>query len=548
MAFALSSCSPAQQPQPQGQDQKEEQKPQNPEPEPEPEPEPSHVTVITGDAIGITQTGATLSGSYENVTTQLREHGFYWGTSESALTSTVNLEENDAESDVFETTLSDLEPETKYYFQAYVTVKDHKTGDYVDIKGSVKSFTTPGNTTPPDDSEEEVVVTTLTATEITVNSAVLNASYNGVSTEVAPQSVVFRYGSSASSLTSEIAASQTVSGPSGIFSAELTGLTSKQTVYFQAVMDAWDKKSGSYKTVSGDVLSFVTKQAASSTSSFPGWAELPQLDYTHYTTGGNYYIDNQDAALYYTHHWSNEKTAASGNAYQRNYTVCWHSEYKCPVWVAAPRHSWYQDGNQSSRHYAFNPDMPKEVQYNKTSGSGTYNRGHMLGAAERKRSATLYNQVNYITNIAPQHSSYFNTGGGGWNTLEDWVDKQVCSDTLYIVIGCYFEAFTDGYGNHAEPLTTNFMGTDKVQVPTMQYYILLRTKSGTSKKAVKDCSASELKCAAFVRAQAEGTYGQKVTAKEMMSVSDLEKITGISYFANVPNAPKGSCNPSDWGL
>ena len=34
----------------------------------------------------------------------------------------------------------------------------------------------------------------------------------------------------------------------------------------------------------------------------------------------------------------------------------------------------------------------------------------------------------------------------------------------------------------------------------------------------------------------------------MMSVSDLEKITGFSYFPNVPHAPKDSYSPSDWGL
>lgn len=545
LTFTFSSCSPARQPQ----QQQETQKPDDNEGQqkPDPKPEPSQVTVITGDAIGITQTGATLSGSYENVTTQLTEHGFYWGTSESALTNTVNLEENDAEAAVFEATLSNLEQGATYYFQAYVTVKDPETGDYVDVKGTVKSFTTLSATTPPDD-EENPVVTTLTATDISVNSAVLHASFSGVSTEYAPQNVVFRYGASASSLTSEIGADEQVSGASGTFSAELTGLTSKQTVYFQAVMDVWSKNANSYRTIAGEVLSFETKQASSTTGSFPGWAELPELDYTHYTTGGNYYIDNQHPELYYTHH---RATDPHGN-YVRNYTVCWNSAYKCPQWVAAPRHENYETGKAPNRNYAYNPDMPRDVQYTHTDGkngsNSPYNRGHMLGAAERKASSSMFAQVNYITNIAPQHATYFNTGGGGWNTLEDWVDDHLCSDTLYVVVGCYFDDFTDAYGNHAEPKTTTFMDTPNVQVPTMQYYILLRTKKGNSGKNVKDCSKSELKCAAFVRAHAEGTKGQEVTSKEMMSVADLEKLTGFSYFANVPNAPKDSYSPSDWGL
>ena len=70
----------------------------------------------------------------------------------------------------------------------------------------------------------------------------------------------------------------------------------------------------------------------------------------------------------------------------------------------------------------------------------------MLGSAERTSSSATNKQVFYYTNIAPQLSSGFNTGGGGWNLLEDWVDTQVCADTLYEVVGCYFDKYTDAYG------------------------------------------------------------------------------------------------------
>ena len=80
----------------------------------------------------------------------------------------------------------------------------------------------------------------------------------------------------------------------------------------------------------------------------------------------------------------------------------------------------------------------------------------------------------------------------------------------------------------------------------MFYYILLRTKAGNSGKALADCSSSELKCVAFVRAHVN--VKQAVTARELMSVADLEKITGVTYFPNVPNAPKNTFSASDWGL
>ena len=82
----------------------------------------------------------------------------------------------------------------------------------------------------------------------------------------------------------------------------------------------------------------------------------------------------------------------------------------------------------------------------------------------------------------------------------------------------------------------------------MFYYLLMRTKSGNSGKALKDCSASEIQCVAFVRAHSNDLKGQRPSSQELMSVADLERITGFSYFPNVPNAPKTTFSASDWGL
>ena len=171
----------------------------------------------------------------------------------------------------------------------------------------------------------------------------------------------------------------------------------------------------------------------------------------------------------------------------------------------------------------------------------------MLASAERISTTGTNKQVFYYSNIAPQYSNTFNTGGGGWNTLEDWVDGQVCSDTLYVVIGAYFEKYTDRRGYTDAPKTISFGGRSDVTRPSMFYYILLRTKKGNSGKPLSQCSADEIKCAAFVRSHAT-PKGVSVGEKDMMSVSDLEKLTGFTYFPNVPQAPKDSYKASDWGL
>ena len=260
-----------------------------------------------------------------------------------------------------------------------------------------------------------------------------------------------------------------------------------------------------------------------------GWFELPVMG-------------TSDSNLYYSSH-----SFTMGGKVYRNYTVCFGGKQHCPFWVAAPRHAVYEAG--SGRHDSYQPDpnIPANLQYYSKSTGGGCNKGHMLGSAERTCIADCNKQVFYYSNIAPQLSSTFNTGGGAWNNLEDRVDTYVCSDTLYVVIGCYFESYTDAYGKTCEPKTISFGGRDDVAFPTMFYYALLRTKKGDSGKAVTKCSADELKCTAFViRHNME--KGHKPQAQDMMSVSDLEKITGFTYFTNVPNAPKGTCTPSDWGI
>ena len=275
-----------------------------------------------------------------------------------------------------------------------------------------------------------------------------------------------------------------------------------------------------------------------------GWYELPVISYSQ---SGSYLIDNTDKNLYYAHHMCAGGEKGPGGKTARNYTVCFSAEHHVPVWVAAPRHRMYENGDAGRGSYSKDPSIPSNIQYSSTDTGGGCNKGHMLGSAERQSSKATNKQVFYYSNIAPQYTDTFNTGGGGWNTLEDWVDGQVCSDTLYVVIGAYFDKYTDRRGYTDSPATISYGGRNDVSRPTMFYYILMRTKSGSSGKALKNCSASEIKCAAFVRSH-KTPKGVKVSEQDMMSVSNLEKITGFTYFPNVPQAPKGSYNASDWGL
>jgi len=400
---------------------------QEPTPNPNPNPNPGvelNVVVTTGAAESVTFSSATITGSYSNANATVRECGFDWDvTDQIGMSAQADLAES------FSYTLEELEPETTYYYRAYVALQSGETIQY--FYGEIKSFTTESHTVIPP----------------------------------APSNV-------------------------------------------------------------------------------PVWAELPVMDVKE---SSSYLISESDPTLYYAWHYTPDLRGPGGKQ-ARNYTVCYSADHHCPVWVAAPRHSMYVGGANRTNAYGKDPDVPSDIQYHSKSTGGGCNKGHMLGSAERTGSSETNRQVFYYTNIAPQLSSGFNTGGGGWNLLEDWVDTQVCADTLYEVVGCYFDQYTDGYGMSASPKKISFGDRSDVSIPTMFYYVLLRTKKGSSGKAVKDCSASELKCAAFVRTHTNSLKGQKPSSREMMSVADLEKITGVTYFPNVPNAPKSTYSASDWGL
>ncbi|MBR5465115.1 MAG: DNA/RNA non-specific endonuclease [Alistipes sp.] len=252
-----------------------------------------------------------------------------------------------------------------------------------------------------------------------------------------------------------------------------------------------------------------------------GWAELP-------TT-----IESDD--LHYTYHITDVKAGAN---YARNYAACYSSEKMCAIWVAAPMHDFYAVKNTSREdNYKTDPNFDF-TQPGKWSG---YTRGHLLGSAERLVSRKANDQVFYHTNIAPQHSTYFNTGGGAWNTLEEWVDKQWVgkADTTYQVIGCYWD-----------PAATakSVSGTT---IPTHYYKVLLRTKNHQNKWVV-NCSKDELQCIAVLveHRTYEKAEVPKPTDYELkgmfLTVKELEDLTGLTFFGNVPNAPKEQYNLSEW--
>ena len=261
-------------------------------------------------------------------------------------------------------------------------------------------------------------------------------------------------------------------------------------------------------------------------TAFSGWAELP--------------AEMMGEELYTTHHLDSEG--------RRNFSVCYNSRHHSPMWVATPMHRSYEGDTKRVDNYDYDPTLPVNIQIRLSRSYGEYTRGHMLGSAERNASRELNNQTFYVSNIAPQMQDGFNQMGGAWNNLESFVDKQVCADTLYLVTGAIYERYTDTDGTVIEPRTTiNKNDGKQVGVPTAYYKAMLRTKNGNTGRSVMECSREELKCAAFIVGH-RSAKKRKPTSKEMLSIDELERLTGVDFFAGVENAPEDVAKAEEWGL
>ncbi len=95
--------------------------------------------VTTGAVSSVTTAGATLSGSFSGMT-DVRDYGFYWGTSSSALTNQTHLNSSANAMESFSSAISSLESSTTYYYQAYV--EQLEGGQVKEYKGAVRSFST----------------------------------------------------------------------------------------------------------------------------------------------------------------------------------------------------------------------------------------------------------------------------------------------------------------------------------------------------------------------------------------------------------------------
>ena len=277
-------------------------------------------------------------------------------------------------------------------------------------------------------------------------------------------------------------------------------------------------------------------------------------------------------------------TTLNDNRRVRNFSICYDTDKMCSRWVAYPAHNVYTSGRDyevggttagRTNAWAFDdavtqykyssnwsnayeivskydasidtydtytlPIIPQTKQANIVGSNGFgygYARGHMLPSADRYNTWNTNAQTCYATNIMVQDYDF---NSASWGTLENKVRTKVCADTLYVVVGTLFENSTK----------INKNGRN-ISVPSHCFKMLLRTKSGSSKKNIADVkSADELMCIGFIF-ENNATGANTELKNAAVSVAEIERRSGFSFYQNldpsIAEKVKSQCNFSAWNF
>lgn len=245
-----------------------------------------------------------------------------------------------------------------------------------------------------------------------------------------------------------------------------------------------------------------------------GWMELPAVE------------DEEGRAFIY-------HTAEVDGQQKRNYSMLYDAAGRIALWVAYPLCSDYI-GSGRTDAWGYDPKIPDEYEPLLNHGwpERGFDRGHQIPSGSRNANTAMNCQTFYYTNMTAQVSRF---NQGLWANLENRVRGfvSVC-DTLYVVTGPIFDS------GEPERWTEDNAG-NPVAVPDGYFKAVLSY----------NISTSTYYSVAFVYDNEEYSRSNP-TASDMCSVSEVEAITGFTFFNNLPQSVarsvKNQCEPERWGL
>lgn len=205
-----------------------------------------------------------------------------------------------------------------------------------------------------------------------------------------------------------------------------------------------------------------------------------------------------------------------------NFSVEWDCDKRSQRWTCYQMHRGYSGKySRVSSFYFDTTNLTADEYYDEFKYFPGYDRGHICPSGDRTASEEMNAQTFVMTNMQPQYhqfNGYDDSGNSGlWvrmeNQLRKWADKLSTSDTIFVCKG----ATIDSEAN----IITRING--KLIVPKYFYMAILR-KSSFGYAGM-----------AFWSDQTKSWRMNETLRSHAISISELEKRTGIDFFCNLPD-------------
>lgn len=201
---------------------------------------------------------------------------------------------------------------------------------------------------------------------------------------------------------------------------------------------------------------------------------------------------------------------ASANTIRRDYegfTLAYNPENLTADWVGWELLASETDGQYSrSNKFWTDTTIPNSPTTDDYRNSG-YDRGHLCPAADQKWSEKAMNDCFVMTNMTPQLHALNN---GAWKTLEQKERLWAQRDSVLVIVAGPIYADTD----------TKRIGENGVRVPSSFYKVLLAPY------------LDEPRAIGFVYPNMTAPGNM---ADYSMSVDEVERLTGLDFFYNLPD-------------
>ncbi|MCS4228355.1 DNA/RNA non-specific endonuclease [Sphingobacterium sp. BIGb0165] len=213
---------------------------------------------------------------------------------------------------------------------------------------------------------------------------------------------------------------------------------------------------------------------------------------------------------------------------QRNYAMLYDKKLKMAYWVAYPLYNSILGSGNRTDAWGYDPSISTAFQPNLFKGFQPtgYDRGHQLPSADRNLNITHNKTTFYFTNMTAQASRL---NQGLWANLETKVRTWTAQcDTMYVVTGAMPTTDTDNLLDFAQD-------NDRKDIAKPKYYF----------KALAMKKGNEYYTIAYKIDNTTPPSGSTFNNYKL-TVSDLEKVTGFTFFPDLDNTKKESINTNIW--